>query len=155
MSVLGHILYSWRGRLHSFRSSGQNLPQHTHLNFKSELTYTVPQGDMKSIYTELALYGSKKKCARTDTVFFPYLRSAMVRFPLLKTLGVWVNRLISPTECTDTLPRPISSVPTGATSPPLHPSPGAASATSRYTLGQSRGRLHWLQSQNQSYPSVK
>ena len=88
--------------------------------------------------------GAKKSVLGLILSFSPYLRSAMVRFPLLKTLGVWVNRLISPTECTDTLPRPISSVPTGATSPPLHPSPGAASATSRYTLGQSRGRLHWL-----------
>ena len=26
---------------------------------------------MKSIYTELALYGSKHECARTDTVFLP------------------------------------------------------------------------------------
>ena len=26
---------------------------------------------MESIYTELALCGSKHECARTDTVFFP------------------------------------------------------------------------------------
>ena len=26
---------------------------------------------MESIYAELALYGSKKECARTDNVFFP------------------------------------------------------------------------------------
>ena len=26
---------------------------------------------MESIYTELALYGSKKECARTDNVFLP------------------------------------------------------------------------------------
>ena len=26
---------------------------------------------MEGIYTELALYGSKNKCARTDTVFLP------------------------------------------------------------------------------------
>ena len=26
---------------------------------------------MESIYTELALYGSKNECARTDKVFFP------------------------------------------------------------------------------------
>ena len=26
---------------------------------------------MESIYTELALYGSKHECARTDNVFFP------------------------------------------------------------------------------------
>ena len=26
---------------------------------------------MESIYTELALYGSKNVCARTDTVFLP------------------------------------------------------------------------------------
>ena len=26
---------------------------------------------MESIYTDLALYGSKNECARTDTVFLP------------------------------------------------------------------------------------
>ena len=26
---------------------------------------------MKNIYTELALYGSKNECARTDTIFLP------------------------------------------------------------------------------------
>ena len=26
---------------------------------------------MESIYTELALYGSKNECAKTDTVFLP------------------------------------------------------------------------------------
>ena len=26
---------------------------------------------MESIYTELALYGSKNECARTDNVYFP------------------------------------------------------------------------------------
>ena len=29
------------------------------------------RGDIKSIYTKLALYGSKNECARNDTVFFP------------------------------------------------------------------------------------
>ena len=28
-------------------------------------------GGMECIYTELALYGSKYECARTDTVFLP------------------------------------------------------------------------------------
>ena len=28
-------------------------------------------GVMESTYTELALYGSKNECARSDTVFFP------------------------------------------------------------------------------------
>ena len=37
---------------------------------------------MESIYTELVLYGCKNECARTDNVFPPYLRSAMVLFPL-------------------------------------------------------------------------
>ena len=37
---------------------------------------------MESIYPELALCGRKNECARTDTVFSPYLRSAKVRFPL-------------------------------------------------------------------------
>ena len=41
---------------------------------------------MESIYTELDLYGSKNECARTDTVFSPYLRSAMVWFPFLLLL---------------------------------------------------------------------
>ena len=38
---------------------------------------------MESIYTQLALYGSKNECARTENVFSPYPRSAMVRLPLL------------------------------------------------------------------------
>ena len=29
------------------------------------------RGDMESRYTELALYGSKNECARTDNVYFP------------------------------------------------------------------------------------
>ena len=29
------------------------------------------RGDIMSIYPKLALYSSKNKCARTDTVFFP------------------------------------------------------------------------------------
>ena len=28
------------------------------------------RGDIKNIYPELALYGRKNECARTDTVFF-------------------------------------------------------------------------------------
>ena len=43
---------------------------------------------MESIYTKLALYGSKNLCARTDNVFFQYLRSAMVRCPLLLSIKV-------------------------------------------------------------------
>ena len=37
---------------------------------------------MESIYTELALNWSKNECDGTESVFFPYLSSAMVRFPL-------------------------------------------------------------------------
>ena len=37
---------------------------------KTGLTSKVHQGDMESIYPELALCGSKNECARTDTVFF-------------------------------------------------------------------------------------
>ena len=37
----------------------------------SGLTSLVDQGDIKSIYPELALYSSKNECARTDTVIFP------------------------------------------------------------------------------------
>ena len=38
---------------------------------------------MQSIYTKLALYGSKNEYAKTDNVYSPYLRSAMVLFPLV------------------------------------------------------------------------
>ena len=40
---------------------------------------------MESIHTDLALYGSKNESARTDNekVFSQYLRSAIVRFPLV------------------------------------------------------------------------
>ena len=37
---------------------------------------------MGSIHTELALYGSKNEFARTENVFSPYLRSAIVWLPL-------------------------------------------------------------------------
>ena len=36
---------------------------------------------MKSIYTELALYGRKISVLRLIMSFPPYLRSAMVRYP--------------------------------------------------------------------------
>ena len=32
--------------------------------------YSTSGGDMESICTELALYGSKNECARTDNVYF-------------------------------------------------------------------------------------
>ena len=41
------------------------------MSFISELTSTVPEGDMESIYTELALYGSNNECARADNIYFP------------------------------------------------------------------------------------
>ena len=37
---------------------------------------------MESTYTDLALSGGKNLCSRTYNGFSPYLRSAMVRFPL-------------------------------------------------------------------------
>ena len=53
-------------------SSCINYALNTHLNLISELTSRVPQGVYgEYIYTEKALYGSKKECARTDTVFLP------------------------------------------------------------------------------------
>ena len=42
---------------------------------------------MESVYTKLALYGSKDESARTDNVCSPYLRSAMVRFPFVIMLS--------------------------------------------------------------------
>ena len=45
---------------------------------------------MESIYAQLALYGSKNECARTDTVFFPYLSSAMVQFPSTNSFVIGV-----------------------------------------------------------------
>ena len=42
-----------------------NNKHHEYMN----ITSRIPQGVMESIYTDLALYGSKNECARTDTVF--------------------------------------------------------------------------------------
>ena len=42
--VPGHVLFHWRGRLHSFRQNGQNMPYHTHFNLISKLTSRVHQG---------------------------------------------------------------------------------------------------------------
>ena len=45
---------------------------------------------MESIYTELALYGSKNECARTDTVFLPISEvcDGTVSLRLLIILGI-------------------------------------------------------------------
>ena len=45
------------------------MPWHAYLSFISELQYL--RGNMDSIYTKLAVYGSKNLCARTDNVFPP------------------------------------------------------------------------------------
>ena len=45
------------------------MAYHTHLSLISELTFRVPEGNMESIYTELAFYGNKNLCAKTDNVF--------------------------------------------------------------------------------------
>ena len=44
---------------------------------------------MESIYAELALSDNTNECARTDIVIYPYLRSAMVRFPFRMGLGCY------------------------------------------------------------------
>ena len=41
------------------------------LNIRANFYSTSGGGDMESIYTELALYGSKNECAKTDNVSFP------------------------------------------------------------------------------------
>ena len=56
MSVLGHILYSWRGRLHSLGSSGSSKLKHTHFSFISELTSTVPQGGYGEYVYQVSLF---------------------------------------------------------------------------------------------------
>ena len=42
---------------------------------------------MESIYTELALYGIKKECARTDTVFLPISEVCDGTVSLTKTIA--------------------------------------------------------------------
>ena len=46
------------------------MPYHSHFSFLSGLNYWVHKGDIKNIYPELALDGSKNECAKTDNVFF-------------------------------------------------------------------------------------
>ena len=41
---------------------------------------------MESIYTELALYGSKNECVRTDTVFLHISQVCIVTVSLTKTM---------------------------------------------------------------------
>ena len=50
--------------------------------------------DIESIYPEFALFGSKNECARTDTVFPPYLSSALGGVTLVKLLffSVWKGK---------------------------------------------------------------
>ena len=47
------------------------MPYHTNFTLILELTSLVHRGDIKCIYSELALYGSENERARTATVFFP------------------------------------------------------------------------------------
>ena len=71
MSVLEHILYSWRGHLHSFGSSGKKCPSTLiWASYQSSLVQYL-RGDLQSIYTELAVYGSKNEDATTDNAFSP------------------------------------------------------------------------------------
>ena len=53
----------------------------THLSFITELTSRVRKGAMESIYTKLALSGSKNVVPGLKLSSYLYLRSAMVRFP--------------------------------------------------------------------------
>ena len=46
----------------------QNLPEHTHLRFISELTSSL-RGDIESINPKFTLYESQNEFIRTDTVF--------------------------------------------------------------------------------------
>ena len=47
----------------------QALAHSVEVHIRANL-YSTSRGDMESIYTKLALYGSKNECARTDTVFY-------------------------------------------------------------------------------------
>ena len=56
---------------------------------------------MESIYTELALYGSKKSVLGLILSSYPYLRSAMVRFPFTTCVYFRVGKY-SPASATPT-----------------------------------------------------
>ena len=57
LSMLGHILLSWRGCFHSFRPSGPNMPEHTELGLISEQTSWLPQGGyLESKYLVCSLW---------------------------------------------------------------------------------------------------
>ena len=43
---------------------------------------------MESIYTELAFYGSKNECAKTDNVFFPISEVCDGKVSLMQIPGV-------------------------------------------------------------------
>ena len=60
-------------------------------------------GDMKSMYTKLALYGIKNECARTDNAFFPISEvcngtASLVCWTLrnlqIWSLAIWHNTLV-------------------------------------------------------------
>ena len=75
--MLGHIMSSWSGCLHSFRPSEQNMPWHSNLSLVSELTLDNLKGNKDSQNPEFTLYGTKY------LLFCPYLRG---RHEILLTL---------------------------------------------------------------------
>ena len=57
---------------------------------------------MESIYTELALYGSKNECARTDNAFSPIFEICVVRFPFVVLIPLGLkngNLLLLAAKC--------------------------------------------------------
>ena len=76
------------------------------MSFISELTSTVPEGNIESIYTELALYGRKMSVLGRIMYISPYLRSAMVWFPF----GYFSHLCYSPLYQTPLTTRSIPSL---------------------------------------------
>ena len=109
MRVLGHVLFHWRGRLHSFRPSGQNMPYHSHFIFLSGLTSWVHQGGYKEYISRVSpLWQQKISVLGLILSSSPYLRSALGGWPLLEQNNVYqtcfsrgcsTNRLL--TDCLD------------------------------------------------------
>ena len=81
--------YEWRKPLQLYKICSNTLIRAS----SQSLLLEYLRGVIESIYSELALYGSTNKCTRTDTVSYPYLRSAMARFHLGKIMLTKFNRI--------------------------------------------------------------
>ena len=78
ISLLWYVFSWWRGCFCSFKTSGQNMYYHTHLGLHNGLKKRVPQGGYIEGKSRVCPLWQHKWVYRTDNVFSPYLRLALL-----------------------------------------------------------------------------